>query len=294
MEEETHQIENTKLSEFLATTDLTELASIQSVVTGVVKIIENPSANAKDLKEVIEVDPPLTAKVLRFANSAVLGVRRKITEIDQAVIWIGFDALKELTLNQKVCEAFQDDVDYNGYTKSKLWKHSVAVALLSKMIYRREFGDRGENVYAAALMHDIGIIVEDQFRPEEFRQVIDLAVDKKIALVQAEKEVFGFDHGELGQEIISLWGLSPDMISAVGMHHNLIGVHAGNKRMSLTLYIANYLVKQHKIGFVDRYSQDRDRFYECLDELGLNIFSIKLIVQAMKKELDEMRRWGLF
>ena len=73
-----------------------QIASIKSVVQGIVKIINDPRSNAKDLKEIIELDPPLTGKVLRVANSTFYASRTKIGEVMQAIVYIGFKALKEI------------------------------------------------------------------------------------------------------------------------------------------------------------------------------------------------------
>ena len=71
--------------------DGSELSSIKAIVGGIVRIINDPRSSAKDLKELIEVDPPLTARVLKIANSAYFSLQRRISEIAQAVILIGFD-----------------------------------------------------------------------------------------------------------------------------------------------------------------------------------------------------------
>jgi len=158
-----------KLNKILELVDESDISSIKNVVSGLIKIINDPTSTARDLKEVIQIDPPLTAKVLRLANSAYYSPRNKISEINQAIIWVGYDAIKELAMSQKVCEIFNKDECIEGYSRNALWKHSLAVALFGKMIYRREFGERGENVYVAGLLHEIGLIAKDQFYQEEFR-----------------------------------------------------------------------------------------------------------------------------
>ena len=157
---------------------------MKTIVSKIIKIIDDPKATIKDLKDIIELDPPLTARVLMRANSAYYGFPKKISVIEQAVIWIGFDALKELALSQKVCEIFMKDESINGYSRGALWKHSIAVALLGKMIYRKEFGLMGESAYVAGLLHDIGIIVEDQFFQNEFLHILHNSKDEEKNLAE--------------------------------------------------------------------------------------------------------------
>ena len=154
---------NEKLEKLIKLVNQSEISSIKSIVSGIMRIINDADSTIWDLKEVVEVDPPLTAKVLMKANSSYYAPPKRIGEIKQAVIWIGFEALKELAISQKVYGIFNGNGSFEGYSTRSLWQHSVAVALIAKMIYRREFQERGANAYVAGLLHDIGIIVESQF-----------------------------------------------------------------------------------------------------------------------------------
>jgi len=274
--------------------DKTELASIKSVVLGVVRIINDPHSTIKDLKEIIEIDPPLTAKVLTVANSVYYGTPRRINAIDQAVVWIGFDALKEITLNQKVCEIYHRKTKIEDYSRLLLWRHSVATALLGKMIYRREFRQRGENVYAAGLIHDIGMIVEDQFCEDEFAEVLKRMKKENLNMVEVEREVLGFDHGDLGKAISTHWNLPPDLILSIGHHHDPRRVDHNHLRMAMTLFLANYLVQQAGIGFVDSPQRNHKIFNHCMEALKLNESSLNLIVKDMKDEFAKLEDQGFF
>ena len=70
-----------------------EISSVQNVVSGITKIINDPKSSAKDLKEIIQIDPPLTGKLLKLANSVYYSPRSEVSEIQQAIIWVGYDAL---------------------------------------------------------------------------------------------------------------------------------------------------------------------------------------------------------
>ena len=128
-----------KLEKLVALVNRSEISSIKSIVSGIVRIINDPQASIWDLKEMVEVDPPLAAKVLKVANSVYYSPPKKIGEIKQALIWIGFDTLKEMALSQKVAGIFNENDSIEGHSIHSLWKHCVAVALITKMIYRREF-----------------------------------------------------------------------------------------------------------------------------------------------------------
>ena len=98
-----------RISKIIQLVDKSEISSTQNVVSGIINVINDPDSSAKDLNDIIEIDPPLTARVLKVANSAYYGSPRKISEIQHAVIWIGFDVVKEIVLSQKVCQVFDQD-----------------------------------------------------------------------------------------------------------------------------------------------------------------------------------------
>jgi putative nucleotidyltransferase with HDIG domain len=271
-----------------------EISSIKNVTSGIIRIINDPNSNARDLKEIIEIDPPLTAKVLRTANSAYYYSRRHISDIEEAVIWLGFDNLKEIALSQKVCEIFQKQDTFEGYSRIELWRHCIAVAVLAKMIYRMEFGEKGENIYAAGLIHDIGIITEDQFFEAEFKQILAKAGETRCCLAQAEFEMWGYTHADIGKAITESWQFPEDLVNSIAYHHSLENVPEEHKKMTTTLALADYTC--HECGFSYRKNQApiKGLLRTCLDTLKIKKYALDLIVNHMKDEMKRMEDQGLF
>ena len=285
---------NDKLLNIIELVNQSDISSIKSVVSNIINIINDPNSNARDLKKGVEIDPPLTAKVLRVANSAYYGSRRKINEIAQAVIWIGFDAVKELVLNQKVCEIFNKQESFKGYSRIALWKHSVAVALLVKMIFRREFGEKGDDAYVAGLLHDIGIIAEDQFIQGDFRKVLERSENENKNLVYMEDNVLGFNHANVGMAISKNWNFPEELVNAIGYHHNPIDVPADFSKLTLTLHVADLYCQKNNIGYVDSPFQDKVVLQTCLDALELEPYAIDLIMEDLIQEISKMEEQGVF
>jgi len=282
-----------KLNHIVKLVNDSEISSIKSVVTGIVKIINDPDSSAKDLKDLIQVDPPLSAKLLKVANSAYYSRGNTITEIMQAVIWIGYEALKELALSQKVCEIFNTDNLIEGYSRTSLWKHSIAVAILAKMIYRREFGQRGEDIYAAGLLHDIGIIAEDQFMQREFLRVLKRLNGRIISLSNAEIQIFGFDHTDVGKAIAADWNLPPELVMSIGYHHEPFNADPEFLSMALTLYVADCLCQEHKIGFCGTPTRDKGLFQECIEHMDVKPYALELILDNTRHEISRLEDQGL-
>ncbi len=284
----------TPLDKLIEQVNESEISSIKSTVSGIVSLINNPRSNVKDLKELLQIDPPLSGKVLRIANSAYYASPRHINELDQAVIWVGYDVLKEIVLSQKVCEVFQAEEVKESFSRPKLWRHSLAVALLTKMIYRREFGERGENAYTAGLLHDLGIIAEDQFLGADFIHVLQDANKNNKSLDKAEKEHFGFSHSEVGGRLVDSWELPQDLVVSIGSHHDPRGVPEAFSRLAKTIYIADYLTYSLNIRY-DKSKQPEDILFESFaDELKLLPYALESLAKEMRGELQKQEDKGFF
>lgn len=278
------------ITRLLEEVDRSDIATIKRVVAGILRIINDPRATIEQLKELIEVDPPLAAKVLRTANSAYYSSGRRINEIEQAVIWIGFDELKEIVLHQSVLPIFSSHRALGKYSRALLWKHCVSVAVLGKMIYRKEFAERGENMYAVGLLHDIGVIVEDQLRNRGFAQVVELTQHEGIALVQAEERVLGFNHAQVGRALALRWNFPPDFAGSIGSHHDSFGVPQDYARMDLVLYISNALSHSSGIGRSGLGYIDEEAVRRCMDALALEQVSLELIVDDLRKTMTRLEK----
>ena len=271
-----------------------EISSIKQVVTQIISIINDPNSSAKDLKNVIEVDPPLSAKLLKLSNSALYGYPKTISEIQEAIVCIGFEAVKELALNQKVCELFAKDDFFHGYSRISLWKHSVAVALCSKLIFRREFRKHGENIYVAGLLHDIGIIILDQFLQDKFKEILQSARNERKNLDYMETRILGFNHCDIGQAIAREWDFPDELATAIGAHHYLENLNDEHNQIAMTIYIANYLCHEKFLGFVDAPYKNKFLLKKCLMKLNVKEKSLGFIIEEVVEEISKMEKAGFF
>ncbi|MCP4691097.1 MAG: HDOD domain-containing protein [Desulfobacterales bacterium] len=282
-----------KLAGLVDQVNQSEFSSIRKVVGGIIRIIESPESTANDLKRIIQIDPPLTAKILRIANSAYYAPAKPINDIVQAIIYIGFNTIKELALSQKVCEIFRNEETFEGYSRIALWKQSIAVALMGKLIYRREFGMAGDNVYIAGLLHNLGIIAEDQFLHDDFRKILNRSRTEGKNLEIVELDVLGSDHAEVGRMIAEDWNFPKELTISIGCHHHPARVAQEFSRVATVLYIADYCCQQNGIGYSDAPVPDREMFNECLDKLYIKVQALDLIISDVEQELQKMQDQGL-
>lgn len=257
-----------KLKNMISLIDDSEISSIKSLVSELIRLINDPKSNAKDLKAVIEMDPLLSAKLLKRANSAFYGFSNTISDIQDAVVCVGFDNLRELALNQKIRQLFDDDDIIAGYSRSLLWKHCVAVAIFGKIIYQKIFREDSGNIYVAGLVHDIGIIIEEQFLMNEFFQILDDVNSGEKSFVEVEQMVLGYDHSDIGRAVAISWNFPAELSTAIGCHHSPEKMIKAHSKLTSVLFIADYVCHQEGIGFSYAKGQDKIAFEACRSNLS--------------------------
>lgn len=284
-----------KIQDLVNQVNVSDISSIKQSVHAIVRVINDPSASVGELKSVILMDPPLAARVLKTANSAYYSrsFTRSFSDIEQAIIWMGTEIIRELALSQKVCEIFDHEQEYDVYSRRALWRHSIAVAVMAKAIYRKEFGLKGENAYVAGLLHDIGIIAQDQFLRESFVQILNKAREKSIDVTEAEREVLGFNHAEVGAAICTSWGLPDELAAAVRGHNNFLKVSDSHLKIAATLYLADWVCQANGFGFGLVPPQNLELYNKALGATEIKPYAIDLIFKSVKKELLEMEDKGL-
>ncbi|HED10559.1 MAG TPA: HDOD domain-containing protein [Caldithrix abyssi] len=269
-----------------------DISSIKSVVGSIIRLINDPKSTAKDLKEIISIDPPLTAKILRVSNSSFYAAQTQIDDVGKAIVWVGFNTVRELALRQKACELFDKDEAIEGYRRSELWAYSVATAHFAKMIYRREFGKQGDSIYSAGLLHKIGLIAEEQFLRKAFTKVLHIANVQGHHLTKIERKVFGFDHALLGKEIALNWHLPDEIVNCIAYHANPFEAPEEYFEMAAIMYISAIQCHFAQIGYYRATLFDDDLYTRCLDALGLEQDALNLIIQEGQLEIAEMLEKG--
>lgn len=269
-----------------------ELSSIGSVVNRIMQLIRNPNSSAVELKGLIEIDPPLCAKILRRANSAYYGLKRRVSAIQEAIVMIGFNNIREMTLSMKIGKLFEDDREIGNYSRKKLWKHSLAVALCCKNIYRKEFREHGDDIYSTALLHDIGIMAEEQFMPEFFQEMMLKKVESQSLFIELEKSLSGYDHTDVGRDLVQSWKLPEEMTRAIAFHHRPLAVKPDFARLTMTIFIAEHICNINGFGFEGFSETQNENYINCLSNLKLENDNIEIIFEDVQMELEKMEQSG--
>ncbi|MEE9555561.1 MAG: HDOD domain-containing protein [candidate division Zixibacteria bacterium] len=232
------------------------------VFSQITKVVNNPNTSAYEIASIISEDPALTAKVLKLTNSSFYGISGSITNVKQAIVILGLEAIKSLVISASVFETFSKTTKLDTDYLEHFWRHSLSVASMAKIICRvKKIGSiqMNEQAFSAGLLHDIGKLIIISHLPQEHLKISDLLKDdSKRPEDEAEREILGFSHADIGSYLATTWNL-PDSISlAIQKHHDFDSITAG--RETAIIHLADYLA--HKLENLEASTHNNEgQFY---------------------------------
>lgn len=193
-----------------------EFATLPAVATKVLNLLEQDDVDVHELLKIIETDPTLTLKLLRIANSPLYATRREISSVQQAIMMIGFSKLTNIVLGISIFSKFWLSTKKGAMElMNQFWWHSSSTGTLAKSIVSK-FLSNGfkENEFLGGLLHQIGRLAMLQFDMANYQKVIQLVDSGQSSSIDAENEIFGINHVDVGQAIAQKWKL-PEEISTI-------------------------------------------------------------------------------
>ncbi|OHD21837.1 MAG: phosphohydrolase [Spirochaetes bacterium GWD1_27_9] len=256
----------TKINRFIQ-----NMPPLPTTVSKVLEIARNPKADAKELNNVISLDPVLTGKVLKLINSAYYSLPNQITSIVRAIIMLGINTVKNLVLSTAVISNVKNKNNFNSLDMEAFWRHSICVGVISKSFALKQNIDSKvvEEYFVAGLLHDIGKIPLNSVIPEDYLKAITYSHQNKVSLIDTETKMFDINHSDLGFRIAELWKLNKNLTDAIRYHHNIDEADAENKKFVATISLANIVTNSIEIGF------SGDKHPEKKEEDIFNIIGLK-------------------
>jgi HD-like signal output (HDOD) protein len=194
-----------------------QLPSIPRLVQELLQMFDDPNSELAEIARRVQLDQALTAKVLRLANSSFYGSSRKISTVNEAVVMLGFDALRTLVLACGVTGAF---VSPPGFDINAFWRRSFYVAGLCRWIVRRGplRALNADGAFTAGMLHDVGYLLLATVDADRLQQ-IESAVAAGTPRAEAEMSVLGCSAPEIGAALLQRWQF-PDVLREAVLHQN--------------------------------------------------------------------------
>lgn len=261
---------------------ITGISTLPQVAFKVMDVAQDPDATAADLKTVVESDPALCTRVLRNVNSAAHGLRMKITNVQQAISYLGFNQIRNLAMTASVGDIFRVEEETGSYRRSQLWRHLVSVGVCARLVASRLALPNFDDAFLAGLLHDIGIVLEDQHAHDGFRMVIENLRDDR-TLAQVERAYLGFDHTALGTRIAEKWQFPPVMRDVMRYHHSSRQYRGEHPKLVHCVEVANVVCTLKNITSVGRKLVQAPR--AAMEGLGLGMTDVKVLTEDLDAEL---------
>jgi HD-like signal output (HDOD) protein len=230
------------------------LPVLPATTVRLVQLLSDKSTTIDQLLEVIQYDQNLTLQVLKLCNSAYFGLIRQIRSLREALVYLGSKHLMQIILGIHCNSILQQPQKGYGLLAGMLWRHSTAVALAGEA-FVKDRNDKnapsGGLLFTAGLLHDIGKVVLDQVLSESYMQVLALLQTKPMKFDDAEREILGYSHTDVGEMIMQHWQL-PEQITLVSKYHHEPETYPGDnaltKQIIELVHLADSLVLSLGLG----------------------------------------------
>jgi HD-like signal output (HDOD) protein len=202
------------------------------------------TVSAAEIADEIGKDQVLAAKVLKLVNNGSYGFRQPITTITHAMVLLGLDVVKTLVLTSSVV----DMVDAMNQYMAGLWEHSVGTARAARALATRMKVDQPEEFGLAGLLHDLGKVIIAQTLPAEHQQIRDVVAARNCLQIEAELDVLGVAHPEIGMWLMKKWALPAKMVYPIAYHSNFHPRREYADRIAV-VHVADIIARALGVGY---------------------------------------------
>jgi diguanylate cyclase (GGDEF)-like protein len=198
-----------------------KLPSAPAIAVRIIDIVQSEDFSFSELGAVIQSDPALVTKILRLVNSGYYGIPQKIGSIETAIALLGVNAVKNIALSFTIPNVFKVQ-GVTSFDFDRFWRRSAIAAVAADLI-ARVVQFNGEEVFINALLQDIGIATIFTCRKDDYQSVLDRKAATGLPSTAVEREVFGFDHQQVGATLLQTWRLPETVYLPIRFHHDADG-----------------------------------------------------------------------
>ncbi|MGD0584519.1 MAG: HDOD domain-containing protein [Oryzomonas sp.] len=263
--------------------DTKTLPTLPGVINKLNSLSDNDKSSVQEMARIVSSDQVLSARILRLANSPSYGFYR-VSTISNAMILLGVNVVKSLAISSSIFEVMEKN-------SVGLWEHSLGTGVASNLIAKKLGLPECEEIATAGLLHDIGKIIISLKCSEaecEVRRIID---EKQIYIREAEQEIIGTDHAEVGAWLAKSWFLPDKLTEPINCHHN-VEASENHRIKTSVVHMADVLIKAS--GFGDSGDSYVPLIQQAAwDALKLNEQIIAEIVEELEDRLVEVKNFSL-
>ncbi len=261
----------------------TEVHPLPHVVTTVTRLINDPDSTMKDFEDVIKMDPVLVSRLLRLVNSPYYGLVQTVGSIGRAVAFLGMKNLHNLVVTDALKNLFIGPEIDSVFSKKKLWVHSAAVSICSKMIAERIFGMNGDDAFLCGILHDFGLLVEEQVQQQDFHRICS-SCKSTSSLIEMEMHLFATNHCEICHLMTLDWNMPVTIQNAIRDHH-LISDDFKPATLTGIIQISEYITGQ--LGISTLPNVEMEISPPLIEHLQNNMDEYTILIEDFPEEMEK-------
>ena len=192
--------------------------SMPGAAAKVLSLLDDSDASASQIEEALRYDPGLTANILKMTNSSYFGMASEVGSLQRAIVVLGIKRVGQIVIASCLNAVMSKSIVGYDLSPGELWEHSVTVSIAAEGLIQELELSVAEEIFTAALLHDIGKLVLGEFVKDDLEEIESLALAGR-SFQEAEREVLGTDHAEIGAHILKLWSFPKGIVNAVRWHH---------------------------------------------------------------------------
>lgn len=267
--------------------DIGGLVTLPDVYLHINRLVEDPNSSSADIARAISQDPSFTVRLLRVANSALYGFSSTVDTVAKAVTIIGTSQIRNLALSMSVARSFAG-LPNELVSMDNFWRHSLLCALAARHLAREARRCDPDALFTAGLLHDIGELVIFNRMAEQAKEALERVLDSQdeLPIFEAENQVMGFNHAEVGSELARQWQLPALLEECIAYHHDISKAQKHPRETAL-VHIANIIAQMAEIDSLDP-ADVASVDPAAWDITGLDEDCVEATVRAIQTEVIEV------
>jgi len=219
--------------------NIQEVPTLPQVAFQLIALISDPHSSMTDISHIIEEDPPLVAKILKIVNSGFYNIRNRITNIQQGLVLLGLEEIKNLVFALSVYSTFYHIQQNQYFNFSRFWKHSASTAKMAIVLSKYLNFNFKQADFIGGLLHDFGRLVLQLYFRDVYENVFRHSEENLLPLYKAESELLGFTHAQAGYWLAEKWNLPPEIGDVLKNHHNVSEADIESEPLRVIVFLSD-------------------------------------------------------
>jgi putative nucleotidyltransferase with HDIG domain len=268
-------------------TQVEQLPVMPATVKGIIELCSSPEAPVDELSLLVAADPFLSGQLLKLVNSAHYALVSEITSLSRAITLLGFNTVKTLALSAVVIKALSKAMKTRNLPVAGFWTHSISVGVAALLLDQaRHAGSADRDDYLlGGLLHDLGKV----FFGSEYQEVLTMVENEPLSLIEAEKQVLGIDHQEIGLLIARKWNFDENLIRCIGFHHNPPAAEGQDRQQVTFIALGDVYSNIYDLGYSGNFYPSEAGLKQLLSRVDLRLSEFAGIRDSFEDEYLKAR-----